>query len=92
MDIQTVKQGNEQMRVISLVRILRTRLGPHPAAGGFFWSGIPRVIPRTSRLKDGPVTVELDGALGLPASFLDEAFGPLSAHVDAKRLFDDSSD
>lgn len=32
------------------------------------------------------VMVDLDGALGLPASFLDEAFGPLSEQYDRGKL------
>jgi hypothetical protein len=32
------------------------------------------------------VMVDLDGALGLPASFLDEAFGPLSDQYDSGKL------
>jgi hypothetical protein len=32
------------------------------------------------------VVVDLNGALGLPASFLDEAFGPLSAEYCAGKL------
>lgn len=32
------------------------------------------------------VIVNLDGALGLPASFLDEAFGPLTSEYDSGKL------
>ncbi len=32
------------------------------------------------------VIVDLDGALGLPSSFLDEAFGPFAGEVEAGKL------
>lgn len=38
-------------------------------------------------LKEGEtVEVNLDGAYGLPSSFIDEAFGPLAAYINSGKL------
>jgi len=86
MDIPSVKYDTIRGRAISLVKDFTDAPGGRTQLQGDFSGEEFRIKFLEPALREGPVTVDLDGALGLPASFLDEAFGPLAGEVQAKRL------